>query len=167
MAKTSETERLKRYVEEVDRFAALLRQSQKTITEHEEDYAVKKAAAVAAKEALREAKEVEHATVKLLLRFITPGSIEICPLFDTMEPADEKKQGPGAKEWRKEPIAALGLSSLALQALIAHDIILVGQLQDKLLADSDGWADELEGITPGMAEAIAAKFYAFVEEHTK
>lgn len=165
MARKSEVEVLRRYVGEIDRFAGLLRQSQETIGELERDLAVKRQAHDDAKAAVREAKEVEHATVTLLLRFVTPGSVDIFPLFDTMEPADEKKQGAGSAQWRKEPIAVLGLSAAAMQGLIAADIVLVGQLQDRLLADPDGWAADLE-VTPGMAEAIAAKFHAFVEDHT-
>jgi len=164
MAKDSEVKVLRRYVAEIDRFAELLRDSQENIGELERDRAVKKEAFEAAKAAVQEAREVEHATVSLLLRFVRPGSPDILPLFDTMEPANEKKQGLGAKEWRKEPIAVLGLSGVAMQALIKADLVLVGQLQDLLLADPDEWSAELEGISPGMAEAIAAKFYSYVEE---
>ena len=164
MAKKNEVDVLRRYVAEIDRFAGLLRQSQEAIGELERDAAVKKQAADEAKAAVREAKEIEHSTVTLLLRFVRPGSIDIFPLFDTMQPADEQKQGAGSTEWRKEPIAVLGLSAAALRALIGADIVLVGQLQDRMLADPDEWFAALEGVTSGMAEAIAAKFYAYVEE---
>ena len=164
MAKNKEIAVLRSYIGEIDRFAGLLRQSQESIVELERDAAVKKAAADEAKAAVREAKEIEHSTVTLLLRFIRPGSVDVLPLFDTMEPPNEATQGAGATEWRKEPIAVLGLSAVALRALIAADVVLVGQLQDRMLADPDEWFAALEGVTPGMAEAIAAKFHAYVEE---
>jgi hypothetical protein len=167
MAKKTELDVLRRYVEEVDRFAGLLRQSQESIRELERDEAVKKQAHEDARKARREAEEVEHATVSMLLRFITPGSTDVLPLFDTMQPADERKQGIGAKQWRKDPIAVLGLSAAAMRALMAADIVLVGQLQDLLLADPEAWYAELAEITPGMAEAIAAKFHAYVEEKSE
>jgi len=164
MTKKSELETLKRYVAEVDRFAGLLRDSQETIGELERDLAVKKAAFDDAKASVREAKEIEHATVSLLLKFVAPGSPEILPLFDTMEPDNEEKQGARAGQWRKEPIAVLKLSAAAMRSLIAADIVLVGQLQDLILADPDEWHEEFDGISAGMAEAIASKFYAFVED---
>jgi hypothetical protein len=166
MPKKNEIDVLRGYVAELDRFAALLRQSQEAIVECDRDTAVKKQAYDEAKEAGREARDVEHTTVTLLLRFVRPGSAEIFPLFDQMQPADEKKQGLGATEWRKEPIAVLGLSAAALRALIAADVVLVGQLQDLMLADREEWWGELDGVTPGMAEAIAAKFHAFIAERS-
>lgn len=164
MAKTSELVSLRKYVAEIDRFAGLLRKTQENIGELERDLAVKKLAYDGARQDVREAKEVEHATVSLLLRFVTPGSPDVLPLFDTLEPADEEKQGAGAGEWRKEPIAVLGLSAAAMRALIAADIVLVGQLQDRMLADPDDWHAEIEGLSAGIGEAVAAKFHAYVEE---
>ncbi len=52
------------------------------------------------------------------------------PLFDRMEEADEELHGKNADEWRKEPIAVLKLSTPSINALIDHDIVVVGQLQD-------------------------------------
>jgi uncharacterized membrane protein len=167
MAKKTEIDVLRRYVTEVDRFAGMLRDSQEAIGELKRDAAVKKQASKDADAAVREAQDVEHSTITLLLRFITPGSTEVLPLFDTMEPANENTQGAGATQWRQDPIAMLGLSAAALVALIAANIILVGQLQDRMQADPDEWAAELDGVTSGMAEAIAAKFHAYVQEHSK
>jgi hypothetical protein len=168
MAKKSELDVLKRYVAEIDRFAELLRRSQEQIGELERDLAVKRQAHEEAKAAVKEAKDIEHSTITLLLKMVTPGSPEIMPLFDTMEPSVEKKHGPKSKTWRKEPIAVLGLSAAALRALIGADVVLVGQLQDLILADpeedgEDEWWSGLEGVSAGMAEAILAKFYEYVE----
>lgn len=155
----------RRYVEEVDRFATLLRDSQLEIVELSRELAVKKAAFEDAKAAVSEAKEIEHNTVSLLLKFIIPGSCDVLPLFDRMEEPDEEQHGKHAKEWRKESVAVLKLSSAAMRALIDADIVLVGQLQDRLLADPDSWHEPL-GITLGMAEAIAAKLQEFIQERT-
>lgn len=158
--------RMRRYIEEVDRFASLLRDTQAQIGELSRDLAVKKAAHEDAKAAVQEAKEIEHNTVSLLLKFIVPGSCDIMPLFDRMEEPDEEEHGKHAKEWRGETVAVLNLSSAAMRALIDADIVLVGQLQDRLLADPEKWHEPVE-ITLGMAEAIAAKLQDFIEERTK
>jgi len=158
--------RMRRYIEEVDRFASLLRDTQSQIVELSRDSAIKKAAYEDAKEAVREAKEIEHNTVSLLLKFIVPGSCDILPLFDRMEEPDEEVHGEHAKEWRSETVAVLKLSAAAMRALIDANIVLVGQLQDRLLADPDAWYGPVQ-ISLGMAEAIAAKLQEFVEERAK
>jgi len=76
----AKAETLQRYVGEIDRFATLLRDSQESIRELEKDLAVKKADYENARNAVKEAKEVEHSTVSLLLKFVSPGSCEILPL---------------------------------------------------------------------------------------
>ena len=157
---------MERYIAEIDRFATMLRDQQIEIERKARDMAIKKEMYEFAKEAVREAKEYEHETVALLLKFVTPGSIEIMPLFDTMEKSDEKKHGEKSDEWRKEPITALKLSAAAMRALIGIDVVLVGQLQDLVLKGAD-WAKDLEEINDGMAQAIEAKLHDFIEEKSK
>lgn len=161
--KTSELDLLRHYVGKMDQFAELLRQSDEQIDELEREQAVRKQAYDDIRDAVREAKDVQSSTVKLLLHFVKPGTIDIMPLFDQMEPTDEETQGAGAGEWRKEPIAVLALSAAAMRALIDADIVLVGQLQDLVLADPDEWYAELGAVTAGMAEAIAAKLHTYIE----
>ncbi|HWA99356.1 MAG TPA: hypothetical protein VG713_12725 [Pirellulales bacterium] len=156
---------MERYIAEIDRFADALRTQQASIKELEKDAAIAKAVLDEAREKLREAKDVEHSTVSLLLKFIRPGSIDVMPLFDTMEPAEEEVHGQHADEWRKEPIVVLDLSAAAMRALIDADIVLVGQLQDRILKGTD-WAEALDGINPGMAEAIAAKLQQFIDSRS-
>jgi hypothetical protein len=156
---------MERYIAEIDRFATMLRGQQEEIEQLAKDAAVKKDLYESAKEAVREAKDYEHSTVSLLLKFIRPGSIDVMPLFDTMEPADEEKHGEKSSEWRKEPITSLNLSAAAMRALIGIDIVLVGQLQDLVLKGSE-WAKDLEEINDGMAQAIEAKLHQFIEERT-
>ncbi|HZZ80969.1 MAG TPA: hypothetical protein VFE62_20880 [Gemmataceae bacterium] len=164
-AQGNKAEAMERYIAKIDQFATMLRDQQQTIQEltaHEKEA---KALYEAAKDATREAKEVEHNTVSLLLKFVTPGSVDIMPLFDQMEKTDEKKHGENATEWRKEPISALKLSALAMRVLIDADIVLVGQLQDRVMKGDD-WAEGLE-ISDGVAQAIEAKLHQFIEERTQ
>lgn len=156
---------MERYIAEIDRFATILRTQQESMLELEKDVAVAKAVLDEAREKLREAKDIEHGTVSLLLKFIRPGSIDVMPLFDTLEPAQEELHGKHADEWRKEPIVALELSAAALRALIDADVVLVGQLQDRILgAGEQDWFAGIEGINEGMAQAIEAKLQQFIEE---
>jgi len=122
---------LLKYIEELDRFANQLRETQSRIKDLEDDCNAKREAYDAAKAAVKDERQVEHSTVTMLLKFVTPGSVETFPLFDQMEPADEKAHGTGAAEWRKEPITALRMSSVAVQCLVAGDIVLVGQLRTR------------------------------------
>lgn len=157
-------ESMERYIEEIDRFATILRYQQGKIDDLTRSAAAAKTVYEEAKEAVREAKENEHNTVSLLLKFIRPGSFEIMPLFDKMEPADEAVHGKDSTEWRQEPISALNLSALAMRALLDADIVLVGQLQDQVLKGAD-WAANLN-ISDGIAQAIEAKLHQFIEERT-
>jgi rhamnose utilization protein RhaD (predicted bifunctional aldolase and dehydrogenase) len=157
-------EAMERYIAEIDRFAIMLRDQQEEIVKLAHWAHQAKEAYEAAKEAVREAKEQEHNTVSLLLKFVRPGSIEVMPLFDKMEPADEKVHGKDSTAWRQEPISALGLSALAMRALLDADVVLVGQLQDRILKGPT-WAQDLN-ISDGIAQAIEAKLHQFVEERT-
>jgi hypothetical protein len=154
---------MERYIAEIDRFAGMLRTQQGGIFDLEKEVAVAKTVYEEARDKLREAKEIEHSTVSLLLKFIRPGSIDVLPLFDTMDPAEEEVHGRNADEWRKEPIVALDLSAAALRALIDADVVLVGQLQDRIMKGDD-WAADLAGVTEGMAQAIEAKLQQFIEQ---
>lgn len=156
---------MERYIAEIDRFAGMLRTQQDSIRDLEKECAVAKTVYEESKDKLREAKDIEHGTVSLLLKFIRPGSIDVMPLFDTMEPAEEEVHGVNADEWRKEPVVVLDLSAAALRALIDADVVLVGQLQDRILKGEE-WADGLEGVSEGMAQAIEAKLREFIEDRS-
>lgn len=151
------------YIAEIDRFAAMLRDQQTIIKDLEQGVAVAKAAHEAARDNLREARDLEHGTVSLLLKFIRPGSIDVLPLFDTMEPADEEEHGAGASEWRGDPILVLELSAAALRALIDADVVLVGQLQDRILKGEE-WSSEIAGLSAAIAQAIEAKLAAYIDK---
>src|ERR1022692_391795 len=108
MKKPDRSAAMEKYIAEIDRFATMLSSQQIEITKLMLEQERAKARYDSAKEAVREAKDYEHETVALLLKFITPGSIDILPLFDTMDAPDEEKQGKNSTEWRKEPITSLG-----------------------------------------------------------
>jgi hypothetical protein len=164
--KADKTTAMEGYIAEIDKFAGMLRKQQEEIKDLEKDVAIAKSVYDDARGNLAEAKENEHCTVSLLLKFIRPGSIDVMPLFDTMETADEEVMGLNADEWRKEPVVVLDLSSAALRALIDADIVLVGQLQDRILKGEE-WAADLAAINEGMAQAIEAKLQQFIDQRTK
>ena len=116
---------------------------------------------------LQEARDARDGTKHALFMFLKPGPAEIMPLFDRMEPADEEKHGAHSDEWRKEPVAALRLSLIATNLLAAADVLFVGQLQDRVQADGEGWFEKIEGLTAPMAAAIADKLNDFIAERTK
>jgi len=155
---------LLQYIQELDRFANQLRETQLRIADLQADCNAKREAFEAAKAAVKEEREVEHSTVTMLLKFVTPGSVETFPLFDQMEPADEEQHGIGAADWRKEPITAMRLSAVAVQCLVAGDIVLVGQLQDVILADAEDWWKKIDGLSSGLADAIQLKLDNFIAE---
>jgi preprotein translocase subunit SecA len=163
-AKDNRTQAMEKYIAEIDRFATILRDQQEEITVLVRDAAIAKDEYERKKDAVREAKESEHNTVSLLLKFIKPGTIDLMPLFDQMDTADEEVHGENSTEWRKEPISALKLSAMAMRYLIEADIVLVGQLQDRVMKGSD-WAKDLD-IADGVVQAIEAKLHAFIEERT-
>lgn len=163
---TNESEQLVEFVAEIDRFGLLLESQEAETRQRTEAAAVAKAALDEAKRELTEAKEVQLATVSMLLRLIRPGQQRTYPLFDRMEEADEETHGHGSDQWRKEPIAALKLSGAAMRALVDADVLLVGQLQDLVLADRD-WHEPIEGIGDGMADAIESKLNDFISDRSR
>ena len=131
------------------------------------------AAEAKAKEAYEAARDIRKAIEEsrdgaksALVRFVTPRNGEIMPLFDTMEEADEAVHGKNSTEWRKEPLASLRLSVPAFNALTEADVVLVGQLQDRVLTGKS-WFEEIPGISVGMASAIQDRLNDFIFERTK
>ena len=155
-----------KYIAEIDHFALMLRNQQNEIDLLAKVADRAKCDYEHARDEVREAREREHNVVTLLLKFIRPGSIEIMPLFDQMAKADEKVQGKGSSEWRKETISALNLSALATRLLLAADVVLVGQLQDLVLKGNQ-WNEDFPEISDAMAQAIEAKLCEFIEEKSK
>jgi hypothetical protein len=83
-----------------------------------------------------------------------------------MDEAVEEVHGANSKEWRSEPIAALKLSLPSLQALTECDVVMVGQLQDRVMKQPTDWWKEIESLNAGSAGAIVDKLNNFIFEKT-
>lgn len=83
-----------------------------------------------------------------------------------MDPAVEEVHGINSDQWRLEPIAALRLSLPAQMALNDADIMLVGQLQDRVLKSPEAWWESISGLNFGMAAAICDLLNDFINERS-
>lgn len=101
-----------------------------------------------------------------LFRYLHPKSGEIMPLFDRMEEADETRHGLNSDEWRRESIGALRLSMPSVKALTDFDVVLVGQLQDLVLANANAWWEKIPGLTAGASAAIVDRLNDFIFDRT-
>jgi hypothetical protein len=149
---------------EVERYIDLIASQEREIIELTTAMHEAKAVYEESKRLVSEAREARDGTKHGLFMFLKPGPAEIMPLFDRMEPADEELHGHNSSEWRKEPISALRLSLIAANSLTNADILLVGQLQDRILDQPDNWYEAIEGLTRPMAMAIADRLTDFINE---
>lgn len=179
-AKTTDPEKLRALVDqyeqvfdEVQHFIDLIHTQDTEIKSASEAMYAAKDEFERTKKEIHDSQEARDGTKHALFMFLKPGPAEILPLFDRMEPANEKKHGEGSSEWRKEPISALTLSLVATNLLTAADVIFVGQLQDRIQADDAAtnldaaWWEAIEGLTAPMAAAIADRLSDFIAEHTR
>jgi hypothetical protein len=170
--KTTDPEELQKLVaqyeqvfDEVQHFIELIRDQEAEVSTAAEAMYKAKDIYESSKDELTAAREARDGTKHALFMFLRPGPSEILPLFDRMEPANEKKHGEGSKTWRKEPISALRLSLVATNLLTAADVIFVGQLQDRIQANEATWWEQIKELTPPMAAAIADRLSDFISEH--
>ena len=161
-AKVSELHRLRDVMTQVERFTHMIADQEAEIDEIRKTVDVAKSAYDRAKDDLALVLANKAATQSDLVRFLRPKNGQVLPLFDTMAPADEDKHGRNADQWRAEPIAALRLSTTAHNALIDAEIMLVGQLQDRMIQRGQSWFDDLAGINLATASAIADKLNDFI-----
>ena len=152
--------------DDVQHFTDLINRQETDIYAADEDVSKAKAVYDRAKDKLAAAKEARDGTKHALFMFLRPGPAEILPLFDRMEEADEEKHGAHSEEWRKEPVSALKLSFAATNILTAADIIFVGQLQDRIQADANGWWEKIENLNASVAAAITDRLNEFIAERT-
>jgi len=165
-AMAAELERYDQYFEELSVFTDFLRRQRAVLAEAQARTLEAKAAYDEARRNEAEIRDSLDGAKESLLRVLEPGMGKFYPLFDTMEPADEERHGEHADKWRKEPIAALRLSPVATDVLLKADVILVGQLQDRVMEDEEGWWQSIEGLHQSMAAAIADKLSQFIYEET-
>jgi len=153
--------------EQIARFVSLIKDGADELRDAEANAAEAKSKHEAAKQVVASIKELQEGAKHGLFRYLSPADgSEILPLFDRMEPADEKVHGSHATEWRLEPIAALRLSLPAQIALTDNEIMLVGQLQDRIMDNANGWWENLVGISQGAAAAILDKINDFIFDRT-
>lgn len=153
--------------EQIHTFTDAISFHETEITEARADVAEKKEAYEQARENLRELENALDGTKDSLYRFLCPKKGQFMPLFDRMEDADEELHGEGATQWRTEPVASLKLSPLAMKALNDADIVVIGQLQDRVINKPGVWYEEIEGLTTAMAAAIVDKLNEFIYERTQ
>lgn len=151
---------------EVSHFIDLIGRQETEIAEKQQVVYATKEKFESAKSNLADAREARDGTKHALFMFLKPGPAEIMPLFDRMEPADEKKHGAHSDEWRKEPVSAMRLSLIATNLLTAADIIFVGQLQDRVQTRPGDWWESVEGLSAPMGLAIGDRLNDFIKEHT-
>jgi len=167
--KVTANEALQRYDEVFDgirRFTTLIRENREALQQAVADYSVAKANYEDAKRRVTELKECTEGASMGLLRFLVPSKGDVLPLFDRMEAADEEVHGTNAGEWRSEPVGAMRLSLAAQSALADADILLVGQLQDRMLSGGEQWWTGIDGLGHGQACAIADALADFINERS-
>lgn len=168
--KASDEEIIKQYegvFGDIGRFVDIIRSGSEDLREAELLLTEKKAEADAQRQVVAKLREYVDGAKHGLLRFLTPldGS-EILPLFDRMEPADEELHGANADEWRLEPIAALKLSLESHNALVEAEVMLVGQLQDRVLKDPEDWWNSIPGLNFGSSAAVVDRLNDFINERS-
>lgn len=162
----AELERYDALFSEVTMFLDFMRGQREELKEAEARTAECKNAYEAAKREESAIRDSLLGAKDSLVRILEPGVAEFFPLFDRMEPADEEKHGVRSDQWRKEPVAALRLSPRATELLLAADVILVGQLQDRIQSSPESWWQAIEGLTLPTAAAIADRLADFIREET-
>lgn len=113
---------------------------------------------------IKSMKELIASSNNGMISMIEPGPKEFMPLFDRMEKADPVKHGTNAVKWREQPLSVLKLSPASTALLYEAEILFVGQLQDRILADADEWWIEIDGLTFPIAAAIADKLADFTKK---
>jgi len=81
-----------------------------------------------------------------------------------MAKAEPKKHGTNAAKWRELPLSELKLSPMSTSLLYEAEILFIGQLQDKILAEPETWWEFIPGLTASIAAAIADKLSDFAKK---
>lgn len=153
--------------DEVQHFIDLIRKQEEQVASAQTVTYAAKEAYEKAKAELAAEREARDGTKHALFVYLKPGPAEILPLFDRMEPANAERHGKQSDQWRKEPISALRLSLIATNLLTAADIVFVGQLQDRMLADGQTWWEKIDGLSAPVAAAIADRLHDFMNERSR
>lgn len=150
---------------QVQRFIDTVGESEKELLEAEREAADAKEKYDQARDRVNVIRDRAQIAKHSLFRYLQPSDGgEVLPLFDRMESADEELHGFNAAEWRADPIASLRLPLPTLIALSEADVLLVGQLQDRIIADEPCWFESIAGLTASSATAISNQLNDFVRE---
>lgn len=159
--------RYKAYFDTIDGYNAAITELDEAATAAEIEVEEHKIKMSKAREKLRDLEDMRDAAQKSLLRFLDPKNREELPLFDQMDDADDELHGANAADWRTEPINALRISPKSIEILNGADILLVGQLQDKMLDGGQYWWKWIDGLSEAVAAAIADGMAEFINRRTK
>lgn len=158
---------IKKYEEvfdEINRFTDLIREQDDEIVAARLELEKKNNEFLAAKKHVAELEALRDGAQYSLYVYLRPGVEKILPLFDQMDPADDKKHGRGSNKWRKDPVSAIRISLPSVKLLNAADIMFVGQLQDKIQAEPHDWWKSINGLTEPIAAAIVDRLNEFLSD---
>ena len=116
------------------------------------------------REQIKSQKDLIESASDGMLALLEPGPIKFMPLFDQMEKASPTKHGTNAAKWRELPVSALRLSPASTSLLYEAEILFIGQLQDRVLDDPEGWWESIDGLTAAIAAAIFDKMDNFAKK---
>lgn len=121
------------------------------------------------KKALEEIASIRDGAKHNLYRFLSPKNgrpFESLPLFDTMDVANDTIHGKNSTQWRLEPVSAIGVSLLQMVALNDSDVMMVGHLQDRVMASPEDWWKGILGLNAGSEQAIIGRLNDFIYSKT-
>ena len=150
-----------RFLEKIHVFSVVMSDAKATLKELKEEEREVADHLSEIRDRIKSLKDSISSTSDGMIALIEPGPVKFMPLFDRMEKASPQKHGTNAVKWRELPLSALRLSPTSTSALYEAEILFIGQLQDKVLADPEGWWKDVPGITAPIAAAIADKLTDF------
>lgn len=155
-------ETMERFLERVQSFSDVMADAKSRLADMmmEEQSAEQELRAIRGK--IRDLKEEISAASDGMLKILEPGPVKFMPLFDRMEKASTQKHGQNASKWREQPLSVLRLSPSSTTILYDAEILFVGQLQDRVLADPESWWFEVDGLSEAVVAAIVDKLNDFV-----
>lgn len=163
-AARSELATVNRFMEKVQQFSTLVGDAKTTLKkmQAEEREAAEKLADL--RDQIKAIKDTISIASDGMIQLIEPGPMKFMPLFDQMEKASPKKHGTNSAKWRELPLSELRLSPLSTSLLYEAEILFIGQLQDRVLADPETWWESITGLTAPIAAAIADKLSDFAKK---
>jgi hypothetical protein len=163
-AAKAELATVNRFMEKVQQFSNLVGDAKATLKrlQAEEREEAEKLADL--RDQIKAIKDTINCASDGMIQLIEPGPLKFMPLFDQMAKAEPKKHGTNAAKWRELPLSELKLSPMSTSLLYEAEILFIGQLQDKILAEPETWWEFIPGLTASIAAAIADKLSDFAKK---